>query len=214
MSINSLESYLNENFPDLLLESPLFYNAQIGIRFELGIPYRGIDEPNYFSDLLRRAKLIYQEIFYEKSNMLVVVKGFRSIEPYSGFNEGENVFPKYIKNKEACKQIEYSEGEKNYEENGNLSGVNYYYVLPCKGFDIDYKGILEAKSHMDFAIEPFISDAVFFINLDKHIIFYMYDDRGLDVVSKNKEGLYCIYEKYNDWILNYDRAKIDRIFEG
>ncbi|MBY9077122.1 hypothetical protein KIH86_10700 [Paenibacillus sp. HN-1] len=41
MKINSndeLDSYLNENFSTKLeLASPLFYNAEVGIRFEIGI---------------------------------------------------------------------------------------------------------------------------------------------------------------------------------
>ena len=41
----------------------------------------------------------------------------------------------------------------------------------------------------------------------------MYDDRGLDIVSADNETLRPIYNKHNDWILDYDREQIDRQFE-
>lgn len=212
MSNNLLESYLKEHFPDLVLESPLFYQAKTGIRFELGVPYRGIEHPSYFTNIQLRSTLLFDELFDKDSNILVVVKSYQSIEPYCCFNQGEDVFPRYIKNKNIVNNVECVETEKHYEENGDLSGVSYQYILKCKKEDIDYKGINLAKSHMDFAIKPYISDGVFFINTDKHIIFFMYDDRGLDIVSEEKNSLSNIYEKYNDWILDYDKVKIDNIF--
>jgi len=33
-----LDRYMDEKFPGLKMESPLFYNADIGIRFEIGDP--------------------------------------------------------------------------------------------------------------------------------------------------------------------------------
>lgn len=41
----------------------------------------------------------------------------------------------------------------------------------------------------------------------------MYDDRGLDLISADKESLRSFYEKYNDWILDNDREKIQKQFE-
>ena len=41
----------------------------------------------------------------------------------------------------------------------------------------------------------------------------MYDDRGLDIISADKEILGPIYKKQKDWILDYDREQIDKQFE-
>ncbi|WP_396136137.1 DUF3885 domain-containing protein [Brevibacillus brevis] len=40
----------------------------------------------------------------------------------------------------------------------------------------------------------------------------MYDDRGLDVVSNHRGALAPLYTKFNSWILDYDREKIDQVF--
>jgi hypothetical protein len=41
----------------------------------------------------------------------------------------------------------------------------------------------------------------------------MYDDKGCDVWSNHKGNLRPIYENLNDWILDYNRSKIDKYFK-
>lgn len=53
---------------------------------------------------------------------------------------------------------------------------------------------------------------VYFINLNKKTIFHIYDDRGCDVIASAREDLMGIYTRYNDWILDYDRERINRVF--
>ncbi|WP_342572261.1 DUF3885 domain-containing protein [Paenibacillus sp. FSL R5-0749] len=55
---------------------------------------------------------------------------------------------------------------------------------------------------------------MYFINISKKTIFHIYDDRGCDVISASREELVDIYSEYNDWILDYDRDKINNIFLG
>jgi len=53
---------------------------------------------------------------------------------------------------------------------------------------------------------------IYFININKKLIFNMYDDRGLDIVASDIETLRPIYENHKDWILDYDRAQIEKLF--
>ncbi|AQT86330.1 hypothetical protein B1222_21030 [Paenibacillus larvae subsp. pulvifaciens] len=53
---------------------------------------------------------------------------------------------------------------------------------------------------------------IYLINSKKHVIYDLYDDRGLDIISCYKESLYKLYTDYNNWILEYDRKRIDKIF--
>ncbi|MFD1206338.1 DUF3885 domain-containing protein [Sporosarcina contaminans] len=46
----------------------------------------------------------------------------------------------------------------------------------------------------------------------KKMIYHLYDDRGCDIIAVNIEDLRELYEKYNDWILDYDRERIDLLF--
>ncbi|RKE56016.1 uncharacterized protein DUF3885 [Sphingobacterium detergens] len=40
----------------------------------------------------------------------------------------------------------------------------------------------------------------------------MYNNRGLDLVATNIETLKPIDENLKDWILDYDRAQIEKLF--
>lgn len=156
--------------------------------------------------------MIFKEIFDTDEQMITIVKSFRCVEPYTCFNQGEEVFPKYIIDKRLIKRVNSIELEKHYVDDGDLSGISYQHILQCNIESIDYIGILKAIAHKDFAIEPYVSDAVFFINPYKHIIFFMYDDRGMDLIAESKEALLPMYQKFNSWILSYDKERIDSIF--
>lgn len=54
---------------------------------------------------------------------------------------------------------------------------------------------------------------VFFINVTKDIIMFIYDDRGCEVIAKNKEMIRDLYEKYKEWIPDYERESIDDLFK-
>jgi hypothetical protein len=40
----------------------------------------------------------------------------------------------------------------------------------------------------------------------------MYDDRGLDLVANDQDTLRGIYRKFNSWVLDYDRKRMESIF--
>ena len=42
----------------------------------------------------------------------------------------------------------------------------------------------------------------------------MYDDRGLDVIARQPEVLVPLYRTFNQWILDYDRERIDQVFSA
>lgn len=54
---------------------------------------------------------------------------------------------------------------------------------------------------------------VFFVNATKDIIMFIYDDRGCEVIAKNKEIIRYLYEKYKNWIPCYERESIDDLFK-
>lgn len=60
-------------------------------------------------------------------------------------------------------------------------------------------------------INAFASN-VYFADTHNVILFHLYDDRGADLVAADKELLRPIYEKFNNWILDYDRETINAIF--
>lgn len=43
-------------------------------------------------------------------------------------------------------------------------------------------------------------------------LYHLYDDRGLDILGGSRELLLLLYHQFNDWILEYNLEKIDRLF--
>ena len=43
-------------------------------------------------------------------------------------------------------------------------------------------------------------------------LYHLYDDRGLDVLGGSRELLLPLYQQFHDWILEYNREKIDQLF--
>ena len=72
--------------------------------------------------------------------------------------------------------------------------------------------MIKAICNQDMGIKPRIFHRVYFININKNTIFHIYDDRGCDVLATSPNTIRNMYYTYNDWILEYDRNKIDKVF--
>jgi hypothetical protein len=80
---------------------------------------------------------------------------------------------------------------------------------------INDEQIFKAIANQDFHNRsPQLKGNIFFIDPEKHLILHMYDDRGLDVIATNPTALQHIYSVCNDWILDYDRDRIDDTVAG
>jgi hypothetical protein len=187
----------------------------VGIRFELGVPYRNVKDPIYFETVNKRAETLFESVFSENDEFYLVRMTYEPQPPYEIINPGVNVFATYV-DTEIAKQVVCFEEKPDYDEETNqLSGYSKSYSLLCSLKHLDYKGILKAIGYADFpSMGSYISDGIYFIHTNKNIVFYMYDDRGLDIVAVRTEELMKLYEEFNEWILDYDREKIDQTFGG
>lgn len=207
------QDYLQSNLQGISLEPPLFYNSDIGIRFELGVPYRGIEDPLYFETVQKRSETLFESVFLESSELYIVRKTYEPEAPYEVLNPGVNVFAEYI-DSAIINKVDCFEDKPDYDEDTNeLTGYSKSYSVLCNLNNIDYKGILKAISYSDFPSKGnYISDRIYFIHPKKNIVFHMYDDRGLDLAAVRSENLMVLFNEFNDWILDYDREKIERTF--
>ena len=78
-----------------------------------------------------------------------------------------------------------------------------------KESELKSKEIIEGIANLEMGFEPCIpQDLVFFCPLTTNAL-HIYDDRGCDIWSNDKETLRIIYKSLNDWILDYNRKEID-----
>jgi len=207
MSINQeLRTFLQANFKGLIVKQPLFYNWTIGLRFNLQTS--SPDKEEYFDEVLKRATTLFQKTFDPSDNLLIVFIQFKWKRRKIRF---KNYFFKQIKglNKE---EIDYRRINRLYEKN-DIDDIWNVATIKVKADRLNYTETFRAIANVDFARDPNIQGQVYIINADKNIIFNMYDDRGLDIISTDKELLKSLYKTFDSWLLDYDRDEMKKRFE-
>jgi hypothetical protein len=202
--------FLNDNFKGLILKQPLFYNWRFGLRFDLQFGESNTDE--YFKEVTRRACTIFQTVFDSSDEVFLIFMDYkykrRKIR-FSNFTFKQIASLKKI-------EPEYSKATSIYDPNDRFD-VRNIAIIKLIGERINHKNILSAIGHSDFPPRqpsldhnrPLSNKEIYFVNINKKLIFHMYDDRGLDLISADKETLKPIYKKHKDWLLDYDRKQID-----
>ncbi len=216
----SLLENINQYFKGLDIGCGLFYKWDTGIRFELSSPesYQFETENShkyneeYFEEVHHRAVTLFEAVFEEDVDIHIVYQ--RLCWKRQRLAKANYVF-KQIKDLDYSK-IEYKTLK--FVDSDEPDKDNYKYkrlIVKSKVKNVNYSNVLQAISNMDFPTRmPSIAGEVFFINDTKKIILNMYDDRGMDIIANRKETLERIYQEYNEWILDYDREKIDAVFNS
>lgn len=211
---------LSEKFDKLLvkignpnLEHPIFYNSPIGIRFEIG--YKSpvyldglfsddkIVNPQYISTALQRAKTIFTALPHTPNLLRIDTYPTEEELRYGdGLNMDtfENLLP--VPNEQIVKQV--------YDGNEAYTVLQLYWDLGKIDFSQDV--LLREIIKADLGGISALASSVYFVNTEDVYLYHIYDDRGADLVSENKEMLRPFYCNFNKWILDYDRKQIDKLF--
>jgi hypothetical protein len=211
-----INNYLNENFPNLNLRPPLFYNWEIGIRFELGVEWnREYDYENsqYLKGVYNRALTLFNSLHSPDEEILVVM----DVNDYGdrkSYTQKGRLFSPYVFEKSVLYKLKHIEIPFiSLKDNEDGKYKTHRFTLKGKTSDIKCIPLLKAICHQDLGIKPSIFHRIYFLNIKRKTIFYVYDDRGCDLLSASPEPIRDIYNKFNHWILDYDRDEIDKVFK-
>lgn len=226
--------FLNDNFKGLRLRKPLLYSWDFGLRFDLQtretyinsrrqildgegniIPH-ACDTNEYFQEVTKRASTIFQTVFDNSDKVFLVYMDYKHRRRKIKFSNFTFKQVDNLKNTE----VSFSKEKRLYEPDDKFD-IRNIAIIKLTTDRINHKNILTAIGHTDFPPKQsridnnwfFTSKEIYFVNIDKKLIFHMYDDRGLDLISADKETLRPIYKKHNEWILDYERKRIDKQFE-
>jgi len=213
--MRSIKAFIDEELPSIKFEPPFFYNNDIGIRFELGLSDCSLSDETYFKIVGERALTLFESIFSNDCFLYVIVVSYESLEPLDAYIDGEvDVFSTFFCDSFKLKVEKIMNVEVYDDDSNELIGYTRSNGVSCSISEINYKSLLGVKGGFTDSKNIYINDRIYFIEPDKGIIFHMYDSRGLDIVSISKRAIFYLYKDYNDWILDYDREVIDKIFEG
>ena len=199
--------YIESNFPNL--------NSDLHLRFELGDPYENGTEER-INLVVTRVTTLFEEVFKPDDFIYLYIKDWCVTEDIMFRNNT----PEYLYDLLGEQKIEEEALFDIDEDYNELTGQtieikNEYKVkfVYARLESISYKEILEGIGNYEQGRDPSIGESVYFISIEKDIIFHMYDDRGCDVFGLYKDTLVPLYHKFRKWILDFNRVEIDHAFE-
>ena len=141
---------------------------------------------------VQRAADLFSHLFGDSDSMLIVFQRFTRTR-----REKLRVPKKYLG--EAIVGLE----DLVIRKNGSLEKRRY---CSYKASDLQHRLIFDDvanyRGHLAF----------YFFDLSRKIMMHMYDDRGCDIVSTNLDCLAPLYNDFNEWLLDYDRDRMDGVF--
>lgn len=188
------------------MEHPIFYNAPVAIRFEIGgeadvYVKKGLmrklhPNPQYVKPACERACTIFKSFPQQDWLLRIDVYDQREIEKVT--NRLQLGKPQEIVKKEYVL------------DEDDFTHYELYWDLNEVAWTIEK--IVKEVVLADIGGLNCFASAVYLVHTEKQVLYYLYDDRGLDVVAKDIDTLRPIYDTYKAWILEYDREEIDSLF--
>lgn len=158
----------------------MLYSWDFGLRFDLEINKNDTEE--YFQEVTKRASTIFRDVFNDSGKVFLVYMDYKYRRQKIRVS---NFTFKQIRNL-LHTEITYSKRLRLYEAQDRFD-VRNMAIIKLTTDRISYKNILTAIANKE----------VYFIIIETKIIFHMYDDRGLELITADKESLRPIYQKYN-----------------
>ncbi|MED4014673.1 DUF3885 domain-containing protein [Sutcliffiella cohnii] len=205
---------MDKEFPNLVLTPPLFYHWPIGIRFELGVnwnrEYSEAYNP-YIWGCYKRAIALFKAV-HARTDTILVVMDVHDFYKGKYLQRQLNNFPSFVEKPLLFKLKHFDLPYIIPEDNEDGSYKTHRFMLECRRDKLHYKSIIKALCNADVGLRPSLWHSVYFINTTKKTIFHVYDDRGCDLIATSPETIRGVYEHFNEWILDYDRQEIEKVF--
>lgn len=222
-----LKEYMNQTFPGVTLVPSIYSQWENHLHFDFGKDkyqiVEGTDDLNmeYFSQLYTDNKYLFEDIFLKEDVVFVVANVYRFKKENIKTPQKVNIYNKYIKKRDLKFRIRQETLPFLFEDEEADLYCTSQFSLKCLAEDIKYELLIQAVNHEDFPdLYPRFGSKkevsypdVFLINATKDIVMFIYDDRGCEVIAKNKEIIRGLYEKYKEWIPVYERESIDSLFK-
>ncbi|MGG1340064.1 DUF3885 domain-containing protein [Bacillus toyonensis] len=222
-----LKEYMNQTFSGVTLVPSIYSQWENHLHFDFGKDkyqiVEGTDDLNmeYFSQLYTDNKYLFEDIFLKEDVVFVVANVYRFKKENIKTPQKINIYNKYIKKRDLKFRIRQETLPFLFEDEEADLYCTSQFSLKCLAEDIKYELLIQAVNHEDFPdLYPRLGRKkevsypdVFLINATKDIVMFIYDDRGCEVIAKNKEIIRGLYEKYKEWIPVYERESIDSLFK-
>lgn len=150
---------------------------------------------HYFQNVYHKAIGVFDEIFDSKDQMKLI----HSIST-------NNIFPRKSRFSEKflTKQIASSYKYEQIIKTDDVFKISNVFTYQCKTKDIKYGKLIKAICNQDFPkLIPNINQqetfsSIYFINIDKGILFHLYDDRGFIIAFSDVNDFETFKQRHEE----------------
>lgn len=198
---NEFNDFFKNNFGNIELSAPVFFEFPISIRFEIGVDLGNSDDlDSYIETSMKRSIDIFSELFNPNDILYIVVES-----PCKDLDNINVIHPLLLDILDEC-SYEVSSSKDNF--------LRERYVIKSTTKSVKIAELLKKIICSELDGTNTLSGNVYILNSKTGVLYYLYDDRGLDVAAPLTENLQMVYNRYNSWILNHNKEKISKIFEN
>lgn len=202
---DDLIEYVQKNFPD--------FWSDIHIRFELGEPFdNGTDER--IEQVVARVHTLFEEVFAPDDIIHLYIQDWGD-EPDVMFGNTTPCYLYKLLSRHTFEEQAMFQQDKDIDDAGHTIPVSIPYkttTLSGRLSSLPYREILSGIANYEQGREPSIGQRVYFIDMNRDIMFHMYDDRGCIIFAKEKKRLQSLYARYNDWLADHWRPYFDELY--
>lgn len=183
----------------------LFHQFEFALRFELGGDQFGMNQPiRRFLQAHERASSIAEISFGNATDVhAFIIAWGDETGPSCDFSRLKFVLPNVGRGD--FTEFPQSDTDEDVRE--------FWHFAPITD-PVQIRELLWLDIANEMPVEPASGGcSTWLFDFDNEIILDAYDDRGLDIISTKRTALQPLYEKFADWLLDFDREEMDAAFK-
>jgi len=188
---------------------PTFYNNEGALRFELGT---GDDRLSYLITAFYRLNTILGDLGFKDQPVGIVsyIYSYESTDIEQEASLHRQLLP-FARNLASWGLGKFHKTDFIKIPNDEHSFCSYHFsTASLNDFGV-------ARSIMEHLLRDFggsnDTPLLMLFNIELGIMINPYDDRGMDVFGPNRDLLKMLYDKHSDWLLDYDRERMDAEYQ-
>lgn len=182
-----------------------FGKFDFDLRFELSPP-ESLNYIQMFTQAYDRARTVCRVLFPDLNRMQILISTSSELEvpPCMRLRQ-------FLENSLQRERFRFVGSS--YDNGGEWADPYFqHWSAYSPKIDAEVDTCLWLALSQDIGIEPRGSARIYFVNTEQGFYLHPYDDRGMDLVSVNRALSQSIFDRFHDWLLDYDRARMNAIF--
>jgi hypothetical protein len=194
------------------LPDALVYEFEYALRFELGGDFDTKDDriPRFLR-ALDRARAVIGALFEPTKNVTAMIDfyGFKDLTRHSWTMVKDLKTAGFETRKLRYLGALEQERDEGFPDDETI--FRHWYVCDRLSAD-DLNKLAWCSIAAEMNIRPRARGGIYLADMERRTMLHIYDDRGMDAVAMDRENLRPLYQRFDDWLLDCDREKIDATF--